>query len=75
MPCSSPSSILVTLVSLALLAIETGFHEADATFDCSIYCTTWNEVIGWTLFLGVLVMLVLMIAVLFRETLRSLRGR
>jgi hypothetical protein len=63
--------IVAGVVILDLAAIATDFHDADGVFDCGTHCSTWHNVVGWTLSIGALLVLVLVITVVFRETLRN----
>jgi hypothetical protein len=67
-------SSLATVVALDLIAISTHFHDADGFVDCGLYCSTWQQTVGWTLSVGTLLLVALSVAVIVRETWRG-RGR
>jgi uncharacterized membrane protein len=66
-------SILATVVALDLIAISTGFHDADGSLDCHAHCTTWQQVVPWTLTVGTLLLVALSVAVILREAWRGRR--
>ena len=61
-------SILAVVIALNVIAICTGFQDADGLIDCWPYCSTWQHVVGWTLSVGALLFLVLVVAIIVRET-------
>jgi hypothetical protein len=56
---------------LDLIVISTDFHDADGIFDCWPACSTWQNLVSWTLSVGTLLFLVFVITVIVRQTLRS----
>jgi hypothetical protein len=63
-------SILGTVVAPDAIAISTHFHDADGIVDCSYYCSTWQEVVQWTLAAGTLLLVTFSLAVIVREAWR-----
>jgi hypothetical protein len=66
--------IIAGVMALDLIAISTDFHDADGIIDCWPHCTTWHHLVGWSLSVGALLLLVLVLAVLLREGLHKGRG-
>jgi hypothetical protein len=64
-------AILAVVVVFDLIAISTDFHDADGFLDCWPQCSTWQHAIRWSLSVGVLLLLVLVIAAVLRVVLRG----
>jgi hypothetical protein len=67
--------ILAVLVTLNLIAISIDFHGAGGNNDCWPYCSTWQEVVGWTFWVGTPLVVVGVIAFAVGVTVRSVRSR
>jgi hypothetical protein len=67
--------LLAVLVTLNLTAISSDFHDADGFNDCWPYCSTWQEFVGWTFWVGTPLVVVGVIAVAVGATVRSVRTR